>query len=311
MKTPIDIEELLVWAFGWEKCKDPHAPRPLVNGFDPVLQWAELQAERRDGRPFMNGGLAWPFMDWKMGGPHPDAECVRAAVRTLAPARVDLAANAEALLGDAAWLIASHLDAGAPEAYASDPAETVHARTRAFDAGAVAKFDGRNARLRRGEVQGGPVVALDAAALVAVHAALISRPDWCEQGLRVHPIIGDRGRPRVVGAWNGRGYYSPGSFCPLEWTPDPLSVARDRATYAVWHDALSALAAMLADSLGTHAPLSPGAAAAPWLGDTDWQARVFDFVGPLAKKPETPARPRAGPPDRRLVHKPRVVAVSP
>src|ERR1043166_9700945 len=80
-KKEIDIEVLLQLTFGWELLKDPSAPPPLASGFAAILRHAELMPHLvSDGRP---DSSSWPFLDYKLGGPHPDARVVKAAVDAL------------------------------------------------------------------------------------------------------------------------------------------------------------------------------------------------------------------------------------
>jgi hypothetical protein len=65
----------------------------------------------------------------------------------------------------------------------------------------------------------------------------------------------------------GRSYPN-GAFCPLDWIPNPKSVLRDRAEFAVWRFALEVLAGELVD-LESMTVLPPSAPLRPWAGDRD------------------------------------------
>jgi len=122
--------------------------------------------------------------------------------------------------------------------------------------------------------------------LVLVHARAGSRPYAGEEQPSVEPVLTDNGRPSVMvpalidagGVMYETcvatralrsGLYAPGAFCPLRYEPDPQSIVRDRADYAVWRAALRLLAEELHDKLETIAILSPSAPEHPWLGERD------------------------------------------
>jgi hypothetical protein len=90
--------------------------------------------------------------------------------------------------------------------------------------------------------------------------------------------------------------YPIGAFCPLDWIPNPKSVLRDRAEYAVWRFALELLAGELAD-LESLSVLPPSAPLRPWAGERDLGKPPAIFAG-LRREPAPQRRRRdqSGPP---------------
>jgi hypothetical protein len=71
------------------------------------------------------------------------------------------------------------------------------------------------------------VGALRTAALVTMHAARGGRPDWFEDPPRPEMVQAPNGpNAMVVGEYRGRNLYTAGSYCPLKWSPSPLSSVR-------------------------------------------------------------------------------------
>lgn len=122
-------------------------------------------------------------------------------------------------------------------------------------------------------------------------AKLRNRPYWTET-LYPEPIRSGSGAPMVARwetatrkDWGGlevvseevlapvrtrdKGIYPTGSHCPLTFSPDPKTVAAERAEYAAWWAALSTLTEELAGSLETIALIPPAAAQRPWFGECE------------------------------------------
>lgn len=66
-----------------------------------------------------------------------------------------------------------------------------------------------------------------------------------------------------------RDLYPTGSFCRIEFEPDPQLAVNDRADYCAWRLALEALAGALSGKLARIAALPPAAALFPWTGEKD------------------------------------------
>lgn len=110
------------------------------------------------------------------------------------------------------------------------------------------------------------VGSIRVAALVTMHAAMGTRPDWHFDEPVPHFVPASHGpsRPAIVGERLGHNYYRAGSHCPLRWEPSPVSLAQSRADYAAWHGGLTDLVAVLEPVLKRWAPTGPAAPPAPW-----------------------------------------------
>ena len=75
--------------------------------------------------------------------------------------------------------------------------------------------------------------------------------------------------------------YAPGSFCRIDYDPDPQLIVNDRAEYLAWRLALEGLAAALSGALETIEPMAPAAALMPWLREAD-AAKPPDLFRPGA-----------------------------
>lgn len=100
--------------------------------------------------------------------------------------------------------------------------------------------------------------------LVVEHAQCGIPPIWKVGSPKAGPKILANGRPAVSGNRYGKDLYTAGSHCPLQWAPTIEGVALVRARYAVWHSALTRLAASLHGKLKNIAVTPPTAPAAPW-----------------------------------------------
>jgi hypothetical protein len=137
--------------------------------------------------------------------------------------------------------------------------------------------------------------------LILVHGRLGRRPDGAE-AFAVKPRLAANGKP---GIWRierlmdlrlneprdfelpvkpiRKDIYPPGSYCGLEFDPDPQLAANDRAEYLVWRLALEALAEALSGRLETITALPPAAALFPWKGEKDGD-RPRDLFGSGAER---------------------------
>lgn len=101
-KKPIDVEQVLRWCYAWEMLKDPSAPPQMMNASQALASYAELMPQTvHDGR---GAGGSWPFLDFKFGGPHPDALVLNEAVQAMAPEGLVWPESREPLLGPIAGL---------------------------------------------------------------------------------------------------------------------------------------------------------------------------------------------------------------
>lgn len=99
--------------------------------------------------------------------------------------------------------------------------------------------------------------------------------------------------------------YRTGTFCKLHWVRNVNDVAEDRARYAIWHAALTALGIVLRDlSVFLVKPLM--APATPWIGPPSART-VRPNLMPASDTDLTPAqhpvmkpRPRSPSPVRRI-----------
>jgi hypothetical protein len=103
------------------------------------------------------------------------------------------------------------------------------------------------------------------AALVTMHARMGTRPQWFDDQPIPLPVPAARGpRAKVIGECWAKNAYSTGSYCPLEWSPSPVSIAEDRADYLAWWRALNSLPQILNPVLTGHVVLPPAAPEFPW-----------------------------------------------
>ena len=145
----------------------------------------------------------------------------------------------------------------------------------------------------------------NAANLVLIAGRLAKRPVLWLEPLELRPKLAPNGRP---GTWRRetwaeptfgdhtqavreldvavtatrRNLYPSGSFCVVEYEPDPIEIVCERAEYCAWRASLVWLAREFSDALETRAPLPPRAAAFPWLGDVDGEP-VHDLFRPGAE----------------------------
>ncbi len=105
----------------------------------------------------------------------------------------------------------------------------------------------------------------DEIALVIGHAYTGTSPSWNVGRPKLRPRILGNGKPAVSGTRYGKDRYSAGAHCPLEWVqPTIEGVALARATYAVWHSAVTRLAHALKGKLRNISAVPPSSSAAPW-----------------------------------------------
>jgi hypothetical protein len=295
-----DVEDVVAWAcqeLTLKRRGGPPARSPLqVPRHESSLMGRWLSPPGiPEIQPMFAGGFATARID---GGrprpPHPDALLVEAAIGALPTAMADLAAPAELGAG-----IGLALDLEGAWAHAL---------------GNVAN-------------------------LVLVHGRSARRPDFGGVELEVVPRVAGNGRigvwieEAIVDAtWDGagearaietaapatrKGDYPAGSYCGLEYRPEPQGRINDRADYLAWRLALSWLAQRLEGRLEGRAALPPAAALAPWLGERDGMRAARPFfagaervhgaaeAGRLTAQRAAGGRRTLEPPQRRAARPPR------
>ena len=191
---------------------------------------------------------------YDIGIPDPDAEVIERAVAQLPDAVIDWNREAYAILGNALALIDP---CSLTPAQREEQSTQVRWRNRQGTL-ITAKLDGpRDVLLVR---------SLRTSALVTMHANAGTRPNWVTEQLRPQYVPAVKGPgPAIYGKCLGRHRYTPGSCCPLQWVPNPITVAEARADYLAWWRGLDQLAAILANQLEKFTPLAPAAPEMPWL----------------------------------------------
>ena len=233
----IDIEALLAWCYRDELIKR------VTSSAEGV--WERLADARLGVVDAPRGGA----QRYDLGEPHPDAIVLEEAVAGLPDTAIDWDREAPAILGDLLALVEPRVPAVVLEQRAS----VAGWRTRA---GARRSF--RLEPPRRVVL----VRSLRTSALVAMHAAMGTRPDWKSEHPHPLPVAAERGPgPKIFGECRRRNWYSEGSYCPLRWWPSPISIAEARADYLAWWGGLVALAGT---RLSEHVALSPAAPQMPW-----------------------------------------------
>src|SRR5262249_28389302 len=108
------------------------------------------------------------------------------------------------------------------------------------------------------------VGGIKTAVLVTMHAIKGTRPDWRDELPYPERTPAERGQgAMVVGECRGKNLYTTGSYCPLTWSPSPLTIVSSRMDYFAWHQGLVQLSETLV--LEKFVALSPKAPCAPWI----------------------------------------------
>lgn len=256
-KRPLDIEQVLTWAFRHELPKRREGERGPNLGFSavsPMFRVADLgvRVENFSREPGMPAAL---------GDPHPDALVIEAAVLELARFAEH---RFEGDLGLTTFLPPGLDEQGAMTRAMSQIVATVvlHARMgkRPTFAASIepAAVVGRN---------GKPLVEI-------VRSEMQADPSGVMRPRLIREACGCYGKDR----------YPTGAFCSLVWD-DPSTILWERADYAAWWAGIDLLAHELVGKLDTIAVLPPAAGQRPWAGDVDGQMprRVLDAPGSRAK----------------------------
>jgi len=271
MKSTIDIEDLLVWAYRTELPKEPVEARTmaleLAKGWDSVSSYGRHLAVI-DGPDVRNLFGVTPDRS-ALVGPHADALAVAHAVEGLAGLTLDVPADWWPF-GDMATVEEWGLLGEAVVANALD-------RMSAVGEDGVRRFK------------------CSAAWLVQKHAMMGTTPVW-EAETTVLQWVRERGKPKwfvrrlvpqmvhgeIIGTIEveGDGYCPKakrpmtGAYQRQELSPSPFGTACDRAEHEVWHAALTLLADELSESLTTKCVTGPRCPARPWLADAP-QSRIL------------------------------------
>lgn len=253
MKTKIDIETLLLWAFRDELSKRQTS---AAEGL-----WDNIQdAGERGGMDIDDGGSGAQRYAY-IGLPDPDAVRLEKAVGGLEDLVIDWDRSFDAIAAELSGLITIN-DVARRETQPRVPkARWGAAGNKALKAwfgpdGAIPVRD----RPRDVLLVGG----LRTAALVTMHAVKGTRPDWIKESPRPIQTPAKRGsNAAILGECRGRNLYSLGACCPLIWEPSPLSIISSRAEYVAWHRGLITLARTI--QLEKFTPLPPKASQTPWL----------------------------------------------
>lgn len=266
----VEVEKLVQWAYRDELPK--RHTSSAEGSWDRLAQFGSL------GGMDPGHGAAQRYPHF--GLPHPDAEAIEKAVGALPDLVIDWPESTEAILGDLASLVAINQlqrPQGAPG--------------RLTTSGWT---DHKTGRWRVAENRPRDVLLLgklNTAALVTMHAAQGTRPDWADEHPQPTYIQADRsptGTPALIGECRGRDLYATGSYCPVCWEPSPVSIAQLRADYWCWFRGLEMLAESL--ELAAHVVLPPSAPPQPWLDSATEPGLIF-AVGESTGKP-LPLKPQ-------------------
>lgn len=288
-KTEIDCETLLHWAY-----RDELSKRQLSSA-EGI--WDRIQEDGQRGGIDPGHGAAQRYSHF--GLPDPDAELIEKAVGQLEDAVIDWEQSFDAIAAELSGLISVN-EMGRRGTEAKTPkAGWGKAGTKAVEA-----WWGKGAAK---PVQDRPrdvlmVGGLRTSALMTMHAVRGTRPDWIEDSPQPQPTPAKTGsNAMVVGNCEGRNRYSLGAYCPLSWSPSPLSVISSRAEYVAWHTGLTKLSQTLV--LAKFVALPPKASQTPWLETESEQLHSVIPVMPTGKNhvrdwgtlPLAPTRGRMGP----------------
>lgn len=288
MKTEIDIETLLHWAYRDELSKRQTSAAEGI--------WDRIHEDGQRGGIDTGHGSAQRYSHF--GLPDPDAERIERAVGSLEDMVIDWPASFDAIAGDMAGLITVNDMGGRAESRSRAPRA---GWGPAGDKALKAWWGPKGAKPTRDRPRDVLMLGgLHTAALVTMHAIRGTRPDWREDPPRPIPTPAKRGpNAMILGECKGRNLYSLGAHCPLIWEPSPLSIVSSRAEYVAWYHGISQLAATL--ELVKFSALAPRAAPTPWNDPPaqphgepiEIRPEIELFTLPLA-----PNRGRKGPPLR-------------
>lgn len=295
VKTQIDIETLLLWAFRDELSKrQTSAAEGLWNHV--------AEQGQRGGIEIDHSPAGGPQRYAYIGLPDPDAVLIEKAVGGLEDLVIDWDQSFDAIAADLSGLISIN-DVSRRE---SPPRPPRAGWGAAGDKALTAWFGRDGARPVRDRPRDVLMVGgLRTAALVTMHAVKGTRPDWFEEPPTPHATPALKGtNAMIIGECRGRNLYTAGSCCPLRWLPSPLSIISSRAEYVAWHHGLTTLARTVRTEKFEAVP--PKAPQTPWLVDSLEPEQHTRPVVPTSSNrvsdwgtlPLTPHRDRKGPPLR-------------
>jgi hypothetical protein len=288
MKTEIEIEALLIWAYRDELSKRYTSAAEGI--WDRIMEEGKIGISRDPGH-----GAAQRYAHF--GLPDADAERIELAVGSLEDVVLDWKQSFDAIADDLAALISINDIASRPARPPVRKARWGAAGDKALkvwwgEKGAEPLRDRPRDVLMLGNLR--------TSALVTMHAVKGSRPEWMEQSPLPFPIPAERGtHAAVVGECRGKNLYTTGAYCPLRWDPSPLSIVMSRAEYVAWHYGLVKLAETLV--LEKFTVLPPKAAETPWRDGREPPKNIIPtYSKPMETLPLKPQRERAGAPRRRV-----------
>lgn len=293
MKTEIDIETLLHWAY-----RDELSKRQLSSA-EGI--WDRIQEDGQRGGVDKGHGAAQRYSHF--GLPDPDAERIEKAVGALEDTVIDWPRSFDAIAAELSGLIEVN-EIARPQS----PARVPKAGWGAAGGRALKGWFGADGAK---PVQERPrdvlmVGGLRTSALVTMHAVKGNRPDWREEPPQPRPVPAVKGpNAKIFGECKGKNLYSLGAYCPIRWSPSPLSIVTSRAEYIAWYNGLTELARTL--HLAKFIVLAPKASQTPWLDDarveTGHEVKSVvptpsNQVSAWGTLPLAPSRGRMGPPLR-------------
>jgi hypothetical protein len=278
-KTSLDIEKLLHWAYRDE------LPKRGMSSAEGIWDRIAEFGQRGGIDPGHGAAQRYPHF----GLPHPDAERIEKTVAQLPDGEIDWKADAKNILGELVGLV--NINGSARPRPTKTTATWRYPRSTP---------EGKQSGKRREVATLEPprdvllVRSLRTMALVTVHAASGTRPDWREDVPQPYAVPATRG-PNVVmvGERFGRNMYSLGSYCPLRWEPSVITIAEARVDYLAWWRGLRLLAKLL--QLEEFEALPPRAPEMPWREHEEAIVIRTELWPPRLKPlPLKPAREIAG-----------------
>lgn len=290
VKTEIDIETLLHWAF-----RDELSKRRLSSA-EGI--WDRIAEDAQRGGIDIGRGSAQRYPHF--GLPDPDAELIEQAIGALEDTVIDWAKSFNAIAAELSGLISVNEIAKPESRHRAPKANWGAAGTKALKAWWGPDDKNHTDKPRDVLMVGG----LRTGALVTMHAIKGTRPDWNEEPPRPVPTPAARGpNAMILGECKGKNLYSLGAHCPLKWSPSPLSIISSRADYIAWHAGLTKLSEKL--QLAKFVALPPKAVQTPWLGQLKTEPSALPVVPNAHNQvsawgtlPLTPARGRKLAPQR-------------
>lgn len=292
-KIEMEIEGLLRWAYMDELSKRQCSAAEGI--------WDRIQENQHHGGIDCGHGAAQRYAHF--GLPDADAELIERAVSGLEELIIDWDQSFDTIAAELIGLIS--VNDVSPDR-ARKPRQPKVNWGSAGDKALKVFFGSGNERQPHDRPRDVLIVGgIKTSVLVTMHAIKGTRPDWREDEVRpgMVPHSLRESLPTVHGSCEGKNRYSAGSYCPLKWSPSPLSVVTSRADYAAWHQGLCTLANTL--QLAKFIALPPKAPATPWINNDEPKDHVIPVI-PTGRNgvdgwgtlPLHPVRGRKGAPQR-------------